>query len=58
MTVEITAELMGAVCAILKIRSQNTNTYLVISGDFNRRDVAYAIGDCPDMCYSNIAHTE
>ena len=35
--------------AILKIKTENTNPYLVIAGDFNKKDVTKAIGDYQDL---------
>ena len=35
--------------AILKIKTECKDPYIVIGGDLNRRDIAEAIGDYPDI---------
>ena len=35
--------------AILKIKSENTNPYIALAGDFNRKDITEAIGDYQDI---------
>ena len=49
-TARKTAEFMETISeAILKIRSTSSNPYLVVAGDFNRRDIGEAFHDYPEV---------
>ena len=43
--------------AILKIKSESTNPYVILAGDFNKKDVDEALGDYPDMEVVNTTAT-
>ena len=43
-------ELMDSISeAILKIKTEHTNPYILMGGDFNHKDISDAIGDYPDV---------
>ena len=43
--------------AILKIKEEMHNPYIIVAGDFNRRKIEEAIGDYPDLILTNTPPT-